>query len=221
MYVCTFNGLEQRLIVGDLEKPSDREKFTSALPDQVGMVYSDPPWNPGNATYWRTHAKRGPCTDYDEFLDCWCAVVKECIGRGAAHIFCEQSHNEKHRELLFCAIYRAAWFLGLQEEWTVYYGSPGSASVKRPNTLLHFGDEPIKTDPSDMAGEPMTIRVCAGAGVPPGEWVVDPCIGKGMTSRMAHYFQWNCVGMELNQKRMDKTISWLSGRGYRISEVSR
>jgi hypothetical protein len=69
-----------------------------------------------------------------------------------------------------------------------------------------------------MAGEPMTIRVCAGLQLPPGSVVVDPCMGKGMTSRMAHYFDWDCVGVEINPKRLAKTIEWLGRQGYDVEE---
>jgi hypothetical protein len=105
------------------------------------------------------------------------------------------------------------WSLSLLETWTVLYGG---ASARRPNALLHFGRHRIRTDPSGMANEPMTVRVCAGVNVFPGSWIVDPCMGKGMTSRMAHYFQWNAVGMELNPKRLALTVKWLERHGYEV-----
>jgi hypothetical protein len=201
----------------DLEDSATLPRFIDLIPSAVGFVYSDPPWNPGNATYWRTQAGKDRCESYGQFLDEWVAVVVECIDRGATDVFCEQSFNEKHRGMFLSAVKRSpAWRLRLLEEWTVFYGSPGSASVRRPNTLLHFGSNEIHTDPDGMAGEPMTIRVCAGIDKAPGAWVVDPCMGKGMTSRMAHYFGWNALGVELNPKRLAYTVKWLERQGYEV-----
>lgn len=220
MYICRRGNREQRLLCADLEAPNTLERFKKILPQQISVVYSDPPWNPGNATYWRTHAGKKKCESYERFLDSWITVVIECINRGASDIFCEQSSNEKHRMMFMNAVskYGKQWPFILLEEWTVFYGSPGSASVRRPNTLLHFGSKKISTNPEGMAGEPMTIRVCAGIDAPPGSWVIDPCMGKGMTSRMAHYFDWNVVGVELNQKRLAYTVKWLERQGYEIEE---
>lgn len=221
VYRCMRNGRTQIMLCGDLENIEARDRLISYLPDNVGMVYSDPPWNPGNATYWRTHAKKDPCLSYNAFLDAWCSVVSECISRSANHIFTEQSANEKHCQMLLDAVARNdKWNLPLLEKWTVFYGSPGSISVKRPNILLHFGNEKITTNPEGMAGEPMTTRTCAGVGLKTGSWIVDPCVGKGMTSRQAHYFDWNCVGNELNPDRLEKTLQWLRSQGYEIKELS-
>jgi hypothetical protein len=216
-YTCVRGNCTQILINGDLEDAKTIALFYSIVPDKVRLVYSDPPWNPGNATYWRTHAGVGPCASYDSFLDRWTSVVSKCILQGATDVFTEQSINDKHRDMFISAVQRQeSWKLPLVEQWTVFYGSPGSASVRRPNSLLHFGSSLLRTDPQNMAGEPMTLRVCAGISAPPGSWIVDPCIGKGMTSRMAVYFSWNCIGIEINAKRLSVTIEWLKRQGYEV-----
>jgi len=212
-----FRGCRQVLACHDICSP-DAPEVLSRLLDEAGgcdLVYSDPPWNPGNEKYWRNHAGAAEGAGYVAFLEAWCRLVGICIGRGARHVFCEQSENDSHRGMLLAVAEGSGWGLPLLEQWTVYYGSPGSASVRRPNRLLHFGRERIATDPSGMAGEPMTIRACAGLSLPPGSTVVDVCMGKGMTSRMAHYFGWNCVGTELNPKRLAVTVAWLERQGYR------
>ncbi|RLG44862.1 MAG: hypothetical protein DRN81_03395 [Thermoproteota archaeon] len=205
----------QVLICGDIEQDDTYQEFLSVLPEKVDIVYSDPPWNPGNATYWRTQAGKQPCKSYTLFLDRFCSYVSACIDRGAMDIFTEQSYNDKHRNMFIRAVKRANWGLPLIEEWSVYYGSPGSRSVQHPNTLLHFGTDKLSTNPEGLIGEVMTIRVCAGLRdrYRNGSCIVDPCIGKGMTSRMAVYFQWNCIGIEINPKRLEKTAEWLIRRG--------
>jgi hypothetical protein len=184
---------------------------------QVDLVYSDPPWNPGNEKYWRNHAEASESTGYAAFLAAWVNCASLGIAKGARHVFTEQSANDEHRQLTVAAMEHAGCGVPL-EQWTVYYGSPGSASVRRPNVLLHYGIERLPTDPSGMAGEAMTIRVCAGLSLPPGSLVLDPCMGKGMTSRMAHYFDWDCIGTEINAGRLSKTIGWLRGQGYVVIE---
>jgi len=211
-----YRGLEQTLFELDIESISALTAYQRHLESLEGpfLVYSDPPWNPGNATYWRTHAGKAPCYSYARFLDSWVAIGAECQMRGTLGIFTEQSANPLHKQLLLDAVARhSGWTMPLIEEWTVYYGSPGSQSVRRPNTLLHFGREKLRTDPSGMAGESMTIRACAGL-AQPIRCVIDPCMGKGMTSRMAHYFGWNCIGSEINPKRLEVARRWLRTQGY-------
>ena len=178
----------------------------------VAMVYSDPPWNPGNEKWWRRHAGAEPPDSYDHLLDAWCACVAACR---PAHVFSEQSVNEKHRKMFTDAVDRCdGWTLPLLEEWTVYYGSGGSRSCIRPNKLLHFGTQQLATDPTDLRGIKMTECVFDGLGLPARSLVVDPCMGKGMTSRVSHSHGLCCVGTELNPKRLAKTQEWLLKHGY-------
>src|SRR5690606_28575755 len=140
----------------------------------VSIVYSDPPWNPGNEKYWRRHAGASPTRGYDRLLDAWCRCAVACR---AEHVFVEQSVNPAHKQLLLGAIARChGWTLPLLEEWTVQYGSP-----RRPNALLHFGAARLTTDPSGMHGIGMTREVFRGLRVRPGTAVADPCMGLGTT----------------------------------------
>lgn len=176
------------------------------------LVYSDPPWNPGNEKYWRRHAGAQAPTDYRNLLNAWCRAVS---APGVEHIFCEQSFNAKHRGMFTDAVSACpTWDLPLLEEWTVYYGSPGSASCRRPNVLLHFGRSALKTDPTGMHGEAMTRKVFDGLDLDREILVVDPCTGKGMTSRMAHRSGLDFFGTELNAWRLEQTCRWLRKQGY-------
>lgn len=211
------HGLTQRLAVADLLAGAGAALIAEA-DGPTDIVYSDPPWNPGNEKWWRRHAGVEPPERYEALLDAWCACVANLAPQ---HVFCEQSVNPRHRALFTDAVSRCdAWTLPLLEEWTVYYGSPGSRSCVRPNVLLHFGAQHLPTDPSGLRGEGMTRRVFEGLmmlghTLPAhrGE-IVDPCMGKGMTSRMAAEFGCDCLGTELNPKRLDYTIRWLMRHGY-------
>lgn len=222
-YYYRVEGREttQLLAVADLEEQQDVENIRQLLPETVGVVYSDPPWDPGNRKYWRTHADKDHDGDYDDFLDAWCGLVGDCItDRGTRHVCTEQSFdNDDARQMFLDAVDRTeTWTLPLSDQFKVFYGSPGSRSKQNPNLLMHFSDSELQTDPTGLDGEPMTIRACAGLDAPAGTWVFDPCIGKGMTSRMALYYQWNCVGTELNSKRLGKTITWLERKGFDVTE---
>lgn len=219
-YRVEGNETVQKLAVADLEEPTHVDAVRDLLPGTVDMVYSDPPWDPGNRKYWRTHAEADHEGTYDDFLDSWCGLVGECVQeRGTEHVFTEQSFNDEPRQMFLDAVERTeAWTLPLTGEFKVFYGSPGSRSRQNPNMLLHFGDDGLTTDPSGLDGEPMTIRACAGVDVPPGSTVYDLCMGKGMTSRMALYYQWDCIGTEINPKRLGKTITWLERKNFEVSE---
>jgi len=219
MTIRTFkhsDGMVQRLAVADLLHGGGDVFLSMVGNTDIIFIYSDPPWNPGNEKWWRRHAGVEPPSSYDDLLSAWCETVAVCL---PMDIFCEQSSNEKHRAMFTVAVERCPeWKLRMHEQWTVYYGSPGSASCRRPNVLLHFGRTKITTDPSGLSGIAMTRTVFNGLHYPPGTWVGDPCMGKGMTSRLAHEKRWNVIGTELNPKRLDYTIAWLLKHGYRESD---
>ncbi len=200
------DGVEQRMVVADINDSPGPGTFVRPV-----VVYSDPPWSPGNEKWWRRHAKLQPPESYDRFVDSWCRWVAAC---SPTDVFVEQSINPKHRGILLKAVARCpAWGLELIEQWEVLYGS---AKAARPNVLLHFGDVKLKTDPAGLRGEPMTRRVFEG--LEPCV-VADPCSGKGMTSRMAHHFGFDFFGTELNPKRMEKAVAWILKKGY-VESVS-
>lgn len=219
-YVCERDHTEQLMAVADLEVESHVDRIRQLLPGTIELVYSDPPWNPGNRKYWRTKAEADHDGSYGWFLDIWCGLVGECIQEhGTRHVFTEQSYDDDHRSSFLNTVRMTeSWDLPLQDRFTVFYGSPGSRSRQNPNMLLHFADTPLQTDPSGLDGEPMTIRACAGVDVGPEATVFDPCIGKGMTSRMALYYQWDCIGTEINPKRLGKTITWLERHDFEVEE---
>jgi hypothetical protein len=200
--------LEQRLAVADLTTPEGLATFRGLLEGlSVSVVYSDPPWNPGNEKYWRRYAGASVPTSYGKLLDGWIACVVACRPE---HVFVEQSVNQAHKAMLVDAIGRCpAWSLPLIEEWVVEYGSP-----KRPNALLHFGRNKSTTDPSGMSGVTMTRTALMGIDIPSRTAIADPCMGLGTTSRVAHMLETSCVGTELNEKRLDVTIDRLRKMGY-------
>lgn len=201
------SGQWQRFEVADLTRGGDDRLLALMDGHAASVVYSDPPWNPGNEKYWRRYAGEDPPTDYRHLLDAWCKVASSV---GADHIVVEQSVNPAHRGMLMDAVARCAtWTLALRAEWVALYGSP-----RRPNMVMHFGVAESTTDPTDMYGDAMVRTVLRGLSVRPGGIIVDPCMGLGTTSRMAHEFGCHCVGTELNAARLERTVAWLRKKGY-------
>lgn len=200
------SGLWQRLVAQDLVAIGGPKMFLGMGP--VDVIYSDPPWSPGNEKWWRRHAKFDPPKDYTNLLRAWCTCASQC---GALHVFVEQSIIDAHRQMLLDTVDDcASWSLPLIESWVTKYGSP-----KRENMLLHFGDERLDADPSGLSGVTMTKTVIDALGLPPGATIGDPCAGFGMVSRLSHHAGYNFIGTELNQVRLDRAIGWLHRKGYR------
>lgn len=207
------SGLVQHLAVADLLRDAG-EAIVAQATVPVSIVYSDPPWNPKIEKWWRRYAGADPQTQYDDLLDAWCRCV---AALKPEHVFCEQSINPRHRQMFLDAVVRASWTIPLREEWTVYYG--GSRSEIRPSMLLHFGMQPLSVNPTGLCGEPVTRKVFDGIELlsirhERSRWLVDPCMGKGMTSRMAAEYGWSCIGTELSAYRLGYTIRWLLQHGY-------
>lgn len=213
---CVRGDLTQIFRCGDLLDADAVPWYREHLPPRVRLVYSDPPWNPGNGKFWRTKAGLDLRSTYDDFLAAWCAVVALCQRRGCTDVLVEQSINAAHANLLRAAIARTeGWTLPERGVWRVLYGT---GAKLLPNALLHFGTGTLIADPTDLSGESMTLRAVTGLRpmVAPGDTIVDPCMGLGRTSRIAHYLGCSAVGSELDPKRLARTIGWLAGQGYAI-----
>jgi len=200
--------MSQSVAAADLTRGGEDILRTLIRRRRARVVYSDPPWSPGNEKWWRRHAGVAPPAAYDALLDAWCLCA---LASGASDVFVEQSIKTEHCRLFLAAVARCRnWTLPLLEQWTVQYGSP-----KRPNVLLHFGTRKLSTNPTGMSGEAMTRRVFDGLAIGDGtRLVVDPCTGLGTSSRVAHALGLDFSGTELNPKRLDRTIAWLRRHGY-------
>jgi hypothetical protein len=225
--VATFRDLTQVLACADLCREETLRWYDRVLRPRSGRVwavYSDPPWNPGNEKYWRTHATAAvgaeliaPSGGYDAFQAGWCGAAALAVQNGAQHLLVEQAANPDHQAYLVRGLEVAGVDLPLQDTWMVHYGGTGKAARQRPNTLMHFGRRRLTTDPSDMNGESMTTRAMMGLGLRAGDVVVEPCVGKGMTSRTAHALGVGLVGTELNPMRLAESVRWLECQGYTIT----
>ena len=182
------------LVVGELTPPRAKVALAGEL---AGIVYSDPPWGPGNLMYWRTHNKEKTRPDWRRFLDTFCGIVARNIEPNA-HVFVEMGL----RWVDELAETMASLEIHETQRFRVFYGNP-----KLPNVLWYSGPG-TTTDPSGLSGVAMTR--CALEGVAQaGSLVFDPCCGKGMTARCALRLGMRFAGVELNPKRAEVTQRWL------------
>lgn len=204
-------GLTQALTSADLTTDEGLAAFRHQLAGRrAWLVYSDPPWDPGNEKYWRRYAKMAPpIAGFDRLMDSWVAC---CLAANPEHVLVEMSIHADRNRWFFDAVARAgaSWRWPEQRRYAVKYGG-----TKLPNLLVHYGPTPLTTDPTGMHGQPMSHTAFAGLGMPRGSLVVDPCTGLGMSSRLAHVFGSHFAGTELNPARLSKTVAWVEKRGYR------
>jgi len=192
-----------RLLCGDITTGSVRDVMGGELAD---VIYSDPPWGPGNQQYWHTMNVRGsvPRTSWGEFLHAFCRACAEHRTQDAP-VFVEM--GLRWVDELVAAM--AAVGLPLQRQWRCLYGQK-----KKPhaNMLSLFGPRDIPvTMPDPPFGEPVT-RAALEACVRPGMIVLDPCTGLGMTARITHTLGGRFRGTELNPARLERTAAWLRRR---------
>lgn len=188
------------LLAGDLARLMGTER--------ASVVYSDPPWGPGNLQYWATMHQRGsaPRASWSEFLEAFCRAV-------AAHSVADAAVFVEMGMRWVDDLARAMLAAGRIEttRWTVQYGSP-----PRPNALWYSGPAlPAGFDPTPLnaAALPLEcLRVCA---LQPDALVLDPCCGKGYTARAAHSLGLRFRGLELNPPRLAHTAKRLNRRWAR------
>jgi hypothetical protein len=163
------------------------------------IVYSDPPWGPGNLMYWRTMNGETERPAWDRFLATFCAVAQASL-EPDGHLFVEMGLrwvDELARSMLAVGFSERA-------RWSVLYGP-----AKKPLTnVLWYSGPGVLCDPTGMRGEPMTRHILESVATP-GALVFDPCCGKGMTARCAVRLGMMFAGVELNPKRAAVTTAWL------------
>ena len=174
--------------------------------ERADVIYSDPPWGPGNQRYWHTMRERGsePRTPWLEFLALFCRACAT-HRKPDAPVFIEMGLRWVDD------IDSAMADVGIkkQHRWVPTYG-PKSKPL--PNALtLYCGQDVDIAMPSPMHGEPVTRAVLASV-VGPCSVVLDPCTGLGMTARVTHTLGGHFRGTEMNAARLERTAAWLRTR---------
>ena len=192
-----------RLLCGDITDGAVERVMGDELAE---VIYSDPPWGPGNQQYWHTMRERGaaPRTSWPEFLAAFCA---RCVAfrRPVAPVFVEM--GLRWLDELDAAMHAAG--LVRQRRWSILYGAKKKPV---PNAVTLYGERDIAIDlPDPPFGEPVT-RAILEAVVKPTRIVLDPCTGLGMTARITHTLGGIFRGTEMNATRLERTAAWLRKR---------
>ena len=192
---------QHRLVCGDITNSKVVE--TLMKNDKADIIYSDPPWGPGNQKYWHTMKEKGsvPQTDWMGFLRTFASVCSE-HRTSEAPVFVEMGL----RWIGDLDTVMKEVGLPLLGRWEIFYGTK-----KKPfkNTVAAYGaDYPEFVLPSPPHGEPVT-RAILEAVVKKGDIVLDPCTGKGMTARITHKLGGVFRGSEMNVQRLHVTKQWL------------
>lgn len=200
-----------RLLCGDITEGIVSTLMRDELAD---VVYSDPPWGPGNQQYWHTMRARGsrPRSSWPAFLSSFAEACR-INSKPHAPIFVEMGMRWADQ---LAATMTDEGLLEVRR-WVVTYGP---AKRPLPVTMHLFthaiggGDFRETTRSIDAAmpvpahGEPVTAHVL-GVVIRQGSVVLDPCTGLGMTARWAHKLGGCFRGTEMNASRLERTASWL------------
>lgn len=156
------------------------------------VIYSDPPWNQGNLTAFRTKA------GLDRGGHSWLEVY-ERISELAAHRpqFLEGGRRE-------AAAVQATLAAQLRQgevvrTWPIRY-------YRRHPAVLHYAGPPLAPamdpgglDDDDVPGYLLSRLPCGIVG--------DPCAGRGVTSRAAEQSGWASVNVELHPNRVSAALA--------------
>ena len=120
-----------RLVCGDITSGAVEVLMGS---ERANVIYSDPPWGPGNQQYWHTMRERGsePRTSWHDFLDVFCGICAR-FRASDAPVFVEM--GVRWVDELDDAMARVG--LSKRDRWTIFYG-PKRAPL--PNTLSLYGE---------------------------------------------------------------------------------
>ncbi len=165
------------------------------------IIYTDPPWGPGNLKYWRTMNKEKTVPSWDIFKDCLFTTCNQARN----HVFIEMGMRWKDE--IVTEIQKATT-LKHAKTWIVTYGAK-----ELPVSLNYFVQAKTKPtkirDLNGFHGESYTWHslksVCK-----PGITVLDPCCGLGMTARFSMAMDMRFIGYELNSKRLSTTHKWIN-----------
>ena len=175
------------------------DRFCPCCPD---CTYTDPPWNAGNASSFRTKAGVPAKVDFGAFLDRVIAVIARTKG-----LFWIETGFKDESKLT------GALTRGFDEpikvrrfEVTYYRKHPSLLyACARESSGLVLDELPNVNGLDDDFTPNLAIQASTG----PGDVVFDPCTGRGLTCRTAHELGRRFVGTELHPRRLACVLAWL------------
>lgn len=187
------------LACGDIESGAGEALLEKYGPAQ--LVYSDPPWNAGLASGFRTHAKVPRKVNFNDFLTRFIELVKHVQG----DVWVEMGVGEADR---LCAVMKDLGGAQVVKVPITYYRTkPAVLFLFTWRALPNFSTllVPAGMDDADTPGWVMSKYEKR-------ETVFDPCLGMGATLQGADDNGWKCIGLELNPVRLASSVE----RGARV-----
>src|SRR5215813_12911284 len=175
--------------------------------ERVNILYSDPPWGDGNLAYWQTMNRKMtgaivPQVKHSELYDRILQLIARYVD---GFVFVET--GLRWRDYVMDRL-RGAGLVNLSAHGLKYR----SGSKQLENVLIAAGTSPayqFNFNPSPYRGAELPRHVVASVATP-GGIVFDPCCGMGYSARAAVAAGMQFRGNELNRKRLDKTIAFLT-----------
>lgn len=207
-----------RVAVGDVTR-GDVDRLMGR--EEADAIYVDPPWGPGALQMFATMDRPGstPAKAWPDFLKGFCLALAVHRSRGTnTPVFVEMGPRWADE----VAAAMEAHLMPVRARWACKYKS-GLKFI--PQALLYSGPElPAGFDPTEAHGPKLPL-ICLKAArevalqglsqreidtvIGDGITVLDPCCGLGFTARAAADLGMDFRGLELNPRRLDKTIEAL------------
>ena len=203
-----------RLVCGSVDGLPIHQMLNGTHAD---ILYADPPWDDAHMASFATMARKqtGVAVQpirWETFITGMCSVL---AGHVKGWVFVEM--GRQHAE-------RTASYLRLVcEDVTIHPTTYRSGGQERPTTLISGHRRPGHAAtwrvPADGGtGGLRQVLAVLSSGAKPGDVVLDPCCGTGLTAKACLRLGLTFYGNELNAMRARKTASLLeSGATVRIS----
>ena len=193
----------------DLETPM-ADAFYGNLREPLALVYSDPPWDTGNAKSFRT--KAGLPHDGVTVTRLWHRIMSLVVSRLAPSGDLYLEIGTRHRD--DAARWMADAGRPMSDQWPIVYYD------KHPCWLLRSASIPRmeQTTPAGLDDE-LTPEWAVAASTQPGDLVCDPCSGRGLTVCAAQRAGRRFVGTELHPRRMAIALDRLARLGLEPRKV--
>lgn len=219
-----------RVAVGDVTR-GDVDRLMGH--EEADVIYVDPPWGPGALQMFATMDRPGaaPAKDWPGFLKEFCVALAVHRRRSArTPVFVEMGLRWADE----VAAAMDAHLMPVRAQWECKYKS-GLKLI--PQALLYSGPElPTGFDPTEVYGPRLPFHCLEAAmdtvlwgiagkerekAVGDGLIVLDTCCGLGLTARAASDLGLDFRGLELNPRRLTKTIEALKKAEARADKAIR
>ncbi len=201
----TWTAGEYRFLCQDVTQVG--KSIDAFLPGPVDVIYTDPPWNPGNLRYFYTLSGEPDVPDYLSFLEALAIIFKDVCPWG--------------RIILDMGTKSFPKFQAIMEKWGGHLlGSEMTTygNLRRPLTMSvwTFGGEtePVEI-PTALHGYGEIAWVIREF-VKKGDRFFDPCAGSLVYSILAARQGAQTFGIELIPRKLAAGLKSYAGDGYQV-----